>query len=101
MSDNQTIIVSGGGSAYTKPLRIREKNGKDISAFPIYMGLGDYNNPPAQWDLVNDQPSDQVYIRRVQHLVLTTTVLGDYWLWIKIVSSPETIIRRVAQIFVK
>ena len=101
MNDNQTIVVSGGGSEYTKPLTIEENTRKDISAFPIYMGLSDYSTPPTTWDLVADQTSAKNYIRIVQHLVTSAVVPGDYWLWIKIISSPETIIRRVAQIYVK
>lgn len=102
LQDRQTVIVSGGGQEYTRPLTVEETRKRDISAYPISMGLSaSHTTPPVSWTTAVETASGKTYVRIVQFLVASGTTLGDYYLWIKITSTPEIIIRPVATVFVR
>jgi hypothetical protein len=86
---------------YTYPTTLTEKNGKDISADAVVIGLSNvFDVPPTVWttpDVVTRPSTSAV---TVQKLINSSTPAGVYWIWVKVTDLPEQPPRQGARITV-
>lgn len=94
---NQTIPVSLTGAEYTWPLTIIERTGKDITGAAVSLALGT-DADPGTWHAPGTDTAPADNQRTVQMLVDASYPVGSYWLWTKVVDTPETVIRRQVQV---
>lgn len=95
-----TQTIPEGGAEYTWPLTITETSGRDIRSATVSLSLGNEDEPNS-WASPDVDTSPGNNARTVQMLVDSNVSAGTYWLWSKLVLSPETIIRCQFKIIVK
>lgn len=97
MSQTIDLRTAVGGVEYTLPLTISETNNKDISADTIQLSLGTYP-APGVWQAPDRDPAQAVKSQRVVQLLIGGTlkpaVAGTYYLWSRVLDSPEVVPRR-------
>jgi hypothetical protein len=83
------IYVTSGAARYVGGT-VTEVTGKDISADTFTMGLSHISTPPTVWVAPSVSTAGATLnIRTLKLLVTNTTLPGTYWVWAKIVDSPE------------
>lgn len=92
MSDDQVINVSVGGAEYVWPFPITEIKGKVISGDAVSVSLGHYQAPGAWVAGTVTWPTSSTAL--VSLWIDGTVAPGSYYLWVKVVDTPEVVIRR-------
>jgi len=101
-SNDQTIRVTADLPEYTRPVTITETTGKNISAAQVFISLGDYEAPGTWQSGVLERPTAASATIKLLVDSNVTPRPAPYWVWVKVVDSPERPGRRSElRVFVK
>lgn len=91
-------ILKSAGASENVGGTITEKTGKDLTATTVQISLGSAYQP-GTWTTPSQNVLGPVNVRKVTMLVGATpnTPKGEYWVWVKITDTPETITLRFPQ----
>lgn len=86
------VNASAGEIKYAS-VSLTDSNGADLSTTTITMGLSSTaTTAPVSWQAPDDSQFPALGSAIVKMLVLNTQSVGTYYVWIKMVDSPETLV---------
>lgn len=91
---NRIIWQSAGADEYVTAT-VRDTTGNDLSSSTFTLGFGVGDDPPDDWSTPDD--STIVGADATVSLMTGTTDAGTYYLWVKVVDGPETIVLKGAE----
>jgi hypothetical protein len=90
----QVIYQSQDGVEYSYKVSAVELNGLPINSSTFQLSLGS-PDAPADWDNNVDLVLDSNTQATFKILIDDTFAPGTYWVWVRVIDGPETIVRKL------